>query len=197
MPGQPTKVIAALVAALSAGCPLAAKADLSCSLQRLSVTKPKVDAFLRRPETSLELYPRGDADGGKDMQISMRELVAADLARTLDPILKLVPRANDFQQKAIGAGLGDAARQCNRAARPADAQRLIQAVKTTNSRTTLMAFMASYVDPAAPIGLETDQYVPRTNPLGNGNVASPAANVFKEPTIRSPFNLNDPFAPVR
>jgi hypothetical protein len=197
MLGKPTTGLRILVSATMLAMPCAAHAELSCSRLPLSAIQPRIKSFLLRPETILEQFPRGDQSGTRDMEILIRELVAADMAETLEPISKLVPLANTFQKQAIGTGLGDAARQCQVAARPADARRLIDAAKRSNDQTILTAFMAALIPPGTPVGLGTPDYEPQTNPLGRPAIASPGANVFKDETIHNPFNLNDPFAPVK
>ena len=170
-------------------------AETSCGRPAMSIMLPKVDNFLQRPETILDIFPNGDRDGGRYMEGTVRDLVATDIENVYPPMLKLLPRANLFQKKAIGAGLADTAKLCEKSSRPQSARRLLTAIRLASDQDALSAFMVAFADSGSVIDGFNDDSESTNRPLGK--VTSPGTDVFSLRKLRDPFTTNDPFAPIR
>ena len=83
----------------------------TCLVPPAKVDDSLVDAFLALPTGLLARHP----EGGIPMVRDVRGLSGSD-ARTIDPLLALVPTASEPQKAAIGAGLARAALACARLA---------------------------------------------------------------------------------
>ncbi|KAA2236919.1 hypothetical protein [Salinarimonas soli] len=146
-----------------------------------------IDSFLIRPSGLLERYPKGD----QALSYDIRDLVSGDI-KTLDPVMRLLNSANGLQRRAIGVGIGAAARMCLTASEAALARRLQDTVRRHSDAELNTGFTAAVSDRgSSPTLLEKPMVPEPSNSLGRGSIADPQISPFR------PESIPDPFAPRR
>ncbi len=152
----------------------------TCLLPPAKVDDSLVDAFLSLPDGLLARHP----DGGIPMVRDVRGLAGSD-ARTIDPLLDLIPIASEPQKAAIGAGLARAALACARLA-PDYAAFIQEKVAATDDLGLLTAFAqaAGDIETTAVAG------IPGGPP---GSVAAPGINGAAAPGGGSRVRYGDSF----
>jgi hypothetical protein len=163
---------------------IAASAQANCSKRPDSQIRPAVNSFLIRPESVLERYTRGE----RELSWLIRDIVAADPRKTLDVVIDLIRTANTYQRKAIGTGLGIAAKLCQQASAPDYAQRVLQAVRVRQYHEVTEAFFRAYdgLSTISPVvgPKNNDQ---QTNPLARPPIAIPEVDPCKSEKLPNPL----------
>lgn len=169
-----TKLYVALV--LFAGALSAGQAQAGCTKRPLSESQALVKSFMLRPESVTERFP----DGGIALSGTIRELVSADTPTTLDPILKLLRSANGAQRRAIGAGLGAAARACMAGLEAVTSRKLLDAVRGQNNPELTASFFRAFSETVpAPRFPTSPNELRKINPLGRPYIGDPATDPFR------------------
>jgi len=114
-----------------------ASANAACYSPRQQLPPSVISTFLANPDQLLERF----GSGGAIMTAEVRDLAGSDPA-TLAAIVGLVAKANSNQLKAIGAGLGQAARVCARTDQ-AFADQIQQAVAGSNNSELVLAYTSA------------------------------------------------------
>ncbi len=172
-----------LAAVLAVAAATTGEVQARCTDRPLSQTGSTVANFLNRPEGLLERFPAGD----ETLSILVREIVTADPNATLDPAIKLLRLANAPQRRAIGVGLGNAARLCMAASDTGMARRVQEIVRRQNDSTLNAGFVSAYTERAGvPLLPSAPPAQPPTNALGRGSIADPRTDPFKPSTLPNP-----------
>ena len=131
-----TKTLA--FASLGVGLICASDAQADCAIVPFRVSQPVVERFLFNKETLLREFPKG----GEGMRLRVSVLAASSKAAV--PLLISVARVGNPEQRAdMGAGLGIAARRCEKVL--ASATRSIEAaVKTFPDLTFTKQFTLNF-----------------------------------------------------
>ncbi|CAO4152991.1 hypothetical protein [Methylorubrum aminovorans] len=167
-----------LVAVFAAG-----EAEARCTDQPMSKTVTLVQNFLIRPEGLLERFPGGD----KNLSIIVREIVTADPNATLDPVIKLLRSANGPQRRAVGAGLGNAARLCNVGSDSSTARRIQEIVRRQNDSALNMGFTSASTERTSVPLVPSTSTEETQNALGRDPITNPRTNLFKSDPLPNPL----------
>lgn len=171
----------------------AKEAAAGCTRLPESRTRPIIEGFMIRPEGSMERAPRGETQ----LTQLIATVVAADPKTTLDPVIKLLRTANAYQKKAIGAGLGAAARGCLQNGDDPAARRIQGAIRSQADSTAYGSFASIFSgNPTAPSGLSTPAAADDPGRMTGGSIADPFSRLpISDPT--KVFDPNDRVRPLR
>lgn len=173
-----------VAATLFAAALAAGEAEARCTDRPLSQTVPTVKNFLNRPVGLLERFPGGD----ETLSIIIREIITTDPDATLGPVIKLLRSANGSQRRAVGVGLGNAARLCIAASNAGAARRVQEIVRHQNDSILNVGFVSAYTErlsaPPAPLATSIQE---AQNALGRSAIANPKTNPFEPSTLPNPL----------
>jgi len=133
----------AILGAAFAAVVFGESARAACLSAENALPAKDVQAFLNDPSQLL-----GEFSGGAEMIAKVRDLVASDAA-TLKGVLGVLGSADEAQQTAIGAGLGQAELLCKKPD-AAFASQIQQSLVATNNDIAVTALLAVLAD--RPIG---------------------------------------------
>ena len=182
---------------LGAGVLLAVSLYLGGTVGASATCNPRPLAQLQRTINSFKIYPPGLLDQFPKGETAMASIIAIAVSgdtTTLNPALDLLKLANPSQRRAVGQGLGTAARMCEQNREPLLALRLETELRKRNDREALASFQLAHNPIAAPSAVVPQQPSRSPDLIGRGSIGDPSQSVFKDRSVSNPLI---PLGPVQ